>query len=210
MMSQQMYTHKGGDDMQHWKSCKILLYLNIILVMVLSLALMGCPDDSDHGDTFNIEEEFRLTNANAAALAGIPFTFADGSIFGPQCAEDEPATLTFGEAGDTFILVCGVDGDTTIDGTITFASCRFEDNDGPFNRLFPGCACIVIADNVPPGGCNDGTVQLDLTRANGETQVSGTTDTPVCINNNDDVTIGDIDNTPLGPLPTGGTGGTGD
>ena len=58
--------------MQHWKSCKVLLYLNVILVMVLSLALMGCPDDSDHGDAVNIDaEEFRLTAANAAALAGL-------------------------------------------------------------------------------------------------------------------------------------------
>ena len=63
------------------------------------------------GMTVNINaEQFGLTAANAAALAGLRFTFPDGSIFGDRCAADQPATLTFGEAGDTFILVCG-DGD---------------------------------------------------------------------------------------------------
>jgi hypothetical protein len=205
-----MYTHKGGDDMQHWKSCKVLLYLNVILVMVLSLALMSCSDDSDHGDDLiNINaEEFGLTNANAAAMAGLEFTFDDGSIFGETtCEADQPATLTFGENGDTFILTCGA---TTIDGTITYASCTFEDNDGPFRRRFPDCTCTVDAQNIPEGGCTtDGTVILNLTKGD-EVVGSDPTSTPVCVDNNGNVTIGTIDNTPIGRVPTGGTGGTGD
>jgi hypothetical protein len=206
MMSQKMYTHKGGDDMQHWKSCKVLLYLNVILVTVLSLALMGCPDDSDHGDVININAaEFGLTAQNAAALAGQSFTFPDGGIFGDQCA-GESATLTFGAAGDTFILTCG---DTTIDGTITYDSCTFEDDDGPYRRRFPTCDCIVDAQNIPEGGCAAGTVQLRLDRPNQNTEDSETTSTDVCVDNNGNVTIGD-NTTPIGPVPTGGTGGTGD
>jgi hypothetical protein len=192
--------------MQHWKSCKVLLYLNIILVMVLSLALMGCSDDSDHGDdVFNINaEEFGLTNANAAALAGLSFIFADGSIFGETtCEAGVPATLTFGENGDTFTLECG---ETTIDGTITYASCEFEDDDGEFRRRFPDCTCTVDADDaLPPGGSTDGTATLNLTKG-GEVVSSAPTATTVGVNNDGDVTIGDND-TPIGDAPTGSTGG---
>ena len=99
--------------MQHWKSCKVLLYLNVILVMVLSLALMGCSDDSDHGDDLvNINaEEFGLTAANAAALAGLSFNFPDGSTSLASDSRGEPATVTFGDDGTTFILVSGGDND---------------------------------------------------------------------------------------------------
>jgi hypothetical protein len=188
--------------MQHWVSRKVLLYLNIILVMVLSLALMGCPDDDGDGDnTVNINaEDFGLTDQNAAALAGLAFTF-DAGLFDPNRA-GETATLTFGEDGDAFILT--VNGDT-INGTITYGSCRFREFPFPeedgFDQTFDPCDAIVDAQDVPVGDCTEGTVQLTL-----GTVTSDATDTDVCIDDNGNITIGG-NTVPVGTGATGGTGG---
>jgi hypothetical protein len=202
-MSQKMYTHKGGDDMQHWKSCKVLLYLNIILLMVLSLALMGCGDDSDHGeDIVTVNDTFALTADNAAALAGLSFDFPDGSIFGPECA-DVPATLEFGPTGDTFTLTC--DG-TTIDGVVTFGSCILESEEvGEYRQRFTTCDCNVNAQNIPPGGSTDGEATLSLGRPNRDTVTSDPTETVVGVGDDGSVTIGGNE-TPIGTA-SGSTGG---
>jgi hypothetical protein len=200
MTSQKMYTRKRGDDMQHWKSCKVLLYLNVILMMVLSLAFIGCGDD--HGDVdgrnvVNINaEEFALTAQNVAALEGLSFTF-DAGLFDPARA-GQTATLTFGE-NNTFVLA--IDG-TTINGRITFpGSCRLRELEGEFNQTFDPCDSIVDAQNVPVGACTTGDVSLRL-----GTVVSDATATDVCINENGSITIGGND-VPLGTGSTGGTGG---
>jgi len=194
--------------MRYWNSHRGLLSFTAILVMILSLAVMGCSDDGggDDDNTVTINaEEFGLTQQNAAALAGQVFTFP-ATLFDGLAGQT--ATLTFGPAGTTFTLVIA-DG-APINGTITYASCTFtqDEEQGEFEETFTTCDCVVDAQDVPVGGCTDGEIQLSLGRQ-GELVDSETVETSICVANNGDVTIGD-NTTPIGNVPTGATGGTGD
>jgi hypothetical protein len=99
--------------MQHWNSRKALLNLTAILVMILSLALMGCGDDGGGGGD----------NLTPEDLAGKTFILP-ASFFNPLLTGN--ATVTY--AADNFIV-----GDT-IPFTVTF-------EDAP-NTLITGTATV--------------------------------------------------------------------
>jgi hypothetical protein len=92
-----------------------LLGLMALLVLVCSLALIGCDDDG--GDDFE--------DAQPADLQNRSFTFQDGGFF--DIPEGTPFTLTFGSFGNTqtgpFTLTSGTN---TAQGTVTVASCTFN------------------------------------------------------------------------------------
>jgi len=105
--------------MRHWNSRKALLHLTAILVMILSLALIGCGDDGQDGG-----EE--LTPQDLAGKTFIlPASFFDPLLpgtatitYGPAIAingDEIPFTATFSDAPDV-----------TITGTATVNSIEFE------------------------------------------------------------------------------------
>jgi len=105
--------------MRHWNSRKALLHLTAILVMILSLALMGCGDDGqDGGDNLTPQD-----------LAGKTFILPAG-FFNPLLTGT--ATITYGPAntivGDTipFTITFSNAPDALITGTATVNSIEFE------------------------------------------------------------------------------------
>jgi hypothetical protein len=96
--------------MRHWKFRKALFHLTVVLVMVFSLALLGCGDDDD------------LT---AADLAGRTFNLADCSVIDPALA-GQACTITFGAAAGNTVPFTLTIGANTITGTATVNTIEFE------------------------------------------------------------------------------------
>lgn len=98
--------------MRHWNSRRLLFHFTVVLVMMLSLALVGCSDDDDGGAEDTV----------AADVAGRTFNFADCSVIDPGFPA-QACTLTFGAAvaNDTvpFVLTIGAN---RLTGNATVAS----------------------------------------------------------------------------------------
>jgi hypothetical protein len=187
--------------MRYWNFRRVLFSLTIILVIVMSLGLIGCDDDDDDENRVVVDlTGVPLTAENAAALGGLSFAFPDATIFG---FPGESATLTFGENGDTFVLV--VSEGTIINGAITFGSCRFtEEEPGTFDEEYETCEINVQSDGeIQLGGEGDGTVVLRL-GAPGNVASSDPTDVTLSVDADGNVSINGV---VIGEAT--GTGGTG-
>lgn len=95
--------------MYPWNFRKRFLRLTTILVMLLTLALMGCSSDDDDDDV------------TAGDLAGRTFVFADAGFFDPALT-GLSARIVFGTAtGNTLPFTLTLDG-TVLTGTATIGS----------------------------------------------------------------------------------------
>ena len=154
--------------MRHWNSGRDLLSYTVLLVLVFSLALVGCNDTS--GNTATVNGTVSLTATNAAALGGLTFDFPDATLFG---FPGQSTALALGADGTTFTLT--TNGGTVIIGTITFGSCRLTQNPvplgggtAPFEMVYDTCEVTGRSDrDIAFGGANTGTGTLRLGRANG-------------------------------------------
>ena len=63
--------------MRYWNSCRGLLSFTVLLVLVFSLALVGCSNTG--GNTATVNGTVGLTATNAAALGGLIFPFTDAT-----------------------------------------------------------------------------------------------------------------------------------
>jgi hypothetical protein len=104
--------------MRYWNCRRGLLRCTGLLVLVCSVALMGCDDNGV--TTATVGGTVNLTAMNAAALGGLTFDFPDATLFG---FPGQSTTLECGPDGTTFTLT--ISGSTAIQGNITFGSCRF-------------------------------------------------------------------------------------
>jgi len=101
--------------MRHWNSRKALLHLTAIMVMILSLALMGCGDDGQGGGGDDLTPQ---------DLAGKTFNLP-ASFFVPAL----PGTASVTFAATNFIV------DDTIPFTVTFSG-------APANTVVTGTATV--------------------------------------------------------------------
>jgi hypothetical protein len=111
--------------MRHWHSQRDGLSFRVFLVLVSSLAFVGC-NTGGGSDTVTVDGTINLTAANAAALGGLTFTFPDGTLFG---FPGQSTTLAFGDDGITFTLTTS--NGSMLNGTITFGSCTLTQNPVP-------------------------------------------------------------------------------
>ena len=149
--------------MRHWHSQRDGLSFTVFLVLVGSLAWVGC--NTGGGDTVAVDGTVNLTATNAAALGDLTFTFPDGTLFG---FPGQSATLAFGDDGTTFVLTPS--NGSVLNGTITFGSCTLTQNPVllgtgaiPFTQTYDTCQVIGRSDgNVGFGGSGTGTLTLRL------------------------------------------------
>ena len=154
---------KREDTMRHWHSQRNGLSFTVFLVLVGSLACVGC--NTGGSDTLTVDGTVDLTATNAAALGGLTFTFPDGALFG---FPGQSTTLVFGSDGTTFVLTPS--NDPGLNGTITFGSCTLTQNPVPlgagvipFVQTYDPCQVIGRSDgDLGFGGSGPGTLTLRL------------------------------------------------
>ena len=138
--------------MRHWHSQRDGLSCTVFLVLVSSLAFVGC--NTGGSDTATVDGTVNLTATNAAALRGLTFTFPDGTLFG---FPGQSTTLAFGDDGTTFILTPS--NGPVLNGTITFGSCTLTQGPVPL-----GTGTIPFAqtyDTCQAIGRSDGDIGFD-------------------------------------------------
>ena len=178
--------------MRHWHSQRDGLSFTVCLVLVGFLAFVGC--NSGGGDTLTVDGTVNLTATNAAALAGLTFTFPDGALFG---FPGQSTTLAFGSDGTTFGLTPS--NGSGLNGTITFGSCTLTQNPVPldtgvipFAQTYDTCQVIGRSDgDLGFGGSGPGTLTLRLGSASVTPVASNPTRVIYHIDTGGNITIND-------------------
>jgi hypothetical protein len=184
--------------MRYWHGRRGLLHCTVVLVLVGSCALGGCTQGGS--GTATINGTLRLTATNAAALGGLTFAFADGTVFG---FAGQPTTLTFGPDGTTFTLTPS--GNPPITGTLTFGSCTFTQNPAPLGPVTTPLVqaydtCQVTGKSASAlafGGSGTGTLTLTLGNASLAPVTSDPLDVTYTIDTNGNIFI-NTNTTPIG------------
>jgi len=151
--------------MRHWHYQRDVLSFTVFLMLMGSLAFMGC---NSGGTDVTVDGTLNLTATNSAALGGLTFTFPEGTVFG---FPGQSTTLTFGGDGTTFTLTTS--NGSVLDGTITFGSCTLTQNPVPpgtgaslFVQTYDTCEVIGRSDgDVGFEGTGPGTITLRLGNA---------------------------------------------
>jgi hypothetical protein len=154
--------------MRHWPCQRNVLSFTVFLVLMGSLAFVGCNFGGTDNNKATVNGTLDVTATNAAALGGLTFTFSDGALFG---FSGQSTTLAFGNDGSTFTLTAG-DG-SVLNGTITFGSCTLTQNPVPlstgaipFMQTYDPCQVIGKSDDdIAFGGSGTGTITLRLGNA---------------------------------------------
>jgi len=149
--------------MRHWHSQRDGLSFTVFLVLVGSLAFVGC--NTGGSNTLTVDGTVDLTATNAAALGGLTFTFPDGTLFG---FPDQSTTLAFGSDGTTFVLT--LSNGPVLSGTIAFGSCTLTQNPVPlgtgviaFAQTYDICQVTGRSDeDLGFEGSGSGTLTLRL------------------------------------------------
>ena len=152
--------------MRHWHSQRDGLRFTVFLVLVGSLAFVGC--NTGGSNTLTVDGTVDLTATNAAALGGLTFTFPDGTLFG---FPGQSTTLAFGSDGTTFVLTPS--NGPVLNGTITFGSCTLTQNPVPlgtgvmpFAQTYDTCQVTGRSNSsITFGGSGGGTLTLTLGKA---------------------------------------------
>lgn len=190
--------------MRHWNSRKALLSLTAILIMVLSLAFMGCGDD--HGDDGRrvVVEDLAVTD-----ICGRTFILP-ASFFNPLLTGN--ARVRYGPC------------DTVVDNTVSF---RLTFTDAP-NTVINGTAEVnsitltvtqILVNDVSVNTVSIGEPPNEVTLSAVDPQTTFTFDTEIAVNSDGSIEIiwinenGDrivfVFESPDDTGATGGTGSTG-
>ncbi len=155
--------------MRHQTHGHRLRCLPAFLALMLAWTLVGC---SSGGNTqVSVGGTVALSTANASAVGGLVFRFADGAILG---FAGEDLTLGFGEEGTTFTLTTS--RGTVVVGTMTFGSCTFTETPAVlapagrplFVQTYATCQVSGSSnDDIGFGGSGNGTLLLRLGRDSG-------------------------------------------
>lgn len=152
--------------MRHWHGRRGLLRCTVLKVLVCSLALVGCANNS--ADHARVSGTVSLSAGNAAAIGGLTFAFADAALFG---FPGESANLTLDPDGTTFTLTRS--GGTVLQGSITYGSCQLTQHaaslgvgEAPLVAEYDTCEVTGLsAGDIAFGGSGTGTITLRLGRA---------------------------------------------